>query len=897
MTLARRDSSWAKGAWAKGLPTLAAIWLVTAVCDRLWIWLDHAPPSWDAADYLAEGMVYWKALQTPQWFSGAWWTHLWLLSPKIPPLVYLSTVPITSLFGGGADQGILVFLGYSAVLLGSVYLLGLYLFNLQVGLWAACLCVLMPTLYKARLEFLLDYPLAAMVALSFVCLTLWHRESLQADSESIVKKKPEVTETQKESILERFWNVQSWYTLKPWILAGLAGITFGLALLTKQPAALFLFVPIVWVLGEALWQRTWRRVAQLGILFLASLPIWFPWYRTNWLLILTSSKRATIDSAAIQGSPSLLTLDAWTFYLRFLPKMVTPPLLVVPLLGLLLFWRRSRVSSQWAGQIDYDPKPLAYRQQAYLASQQALLWLAIFLVGGYFLSTLNPNKDLRYMAPFLPVLAVVLAYGFTLLPRSWRVLHWGTIALAGLLMVTTLFPIFTVQSVSDPTHQFFPYRKSEYPHREIVTEVRKVEPYLRSTIGVLPSTPQVNQYNIHYYGLLQNFQVYGRMVGERKAFLAKDRRSISWFLTQSQESSGQGSQEKVAISQAVEQGGEFRLQKSWNLPDSRLLKLYRRRLPPIEVKPLKTDVQTSDRSSASSPIQLEEVTVPAQVPPGQPIPVTYRWSGSWKNLQSGLVLLTWRQQGDSTAKGSKKWLHDHGVGLGTLYPEQLPQERTTSTFQVIERLAMFPPQDAVPGTYTLQATYLDRRTGQATPLPVPPTSLQIEPTAPATAAPELDFVTQLHLLADTLPRGVQSLSRISNEISRIHQYDPVQDYLWQARQAMEYRLEQEPRNRRYAYTLALAAVLQRQVKPAIAAWQRVTELDPKNPYAYAYLAFVNLYDFRPFAAQQALNEALKLKPEAPAIRGLNGIAALMQGNIVQAWSEFQQYQKLGGIRI
>ncbi|EKQ68144.1 PMT family glycosyltransferase, 4-amino-4-deoxy-L-arabinose transferase [Leptolyngbyaceae cyanobacterium JSC-12] len=962
--------------WLTDLPILGGIWLASVVSDRLWLFLDHSTPAWDAADYLTGSLTYWNALQTPQWFSGNWWTNLWLLSSKIPPLVYLSTAPIISLFGKTPDQMILLFLVFSAILLSTVYGLGSYLFNGRVGLWAAGFCVLFPTLYQSRLEFLLDYPLTAMVTLCFLCLTLWRGDQVEGrsnegDREDAVGKegrrqKPgdEKSEESQESegrsqdipipdypspatqhpspithhpspilaslsspffitcysFLRPFLPIPA--SLRPWLLAIAFGIALGLALMTKQSAGLFLLVPIAWAGGETIWQRKWRRLAQFGIAFIASLPVWLPWYRTNWLLILTSSKRATIDSAALQGSPSLLSLDAWLFYVWRLPIMVSVPLLLVPLLGLIFFWRRSRVGRQPLTSVDYEPKPLEYRQQAFLASQRSLIWLLIFLVGAYLLSTLNPNKDDRYFAPALPVMSVVLAYGFTLLPRSWRLVQWGSVALAGLLMIVTLFPIFaSAHNLTQPyPNRAFPYQGTPYPHAQVIAEVAKADPYLRSTIGVLPSTPAVNQHNVNYYGLTHNFQVYGRQVGTRKSYLEQDRRSLPWFLTKTGD---QGSIRQLdvqtAIVQAVEQRGDFKLQKSWQIPDGSELRLFRRKVPAIEVKRQQTEREEGKRDGETrsetlppvpspppasppplaDPIQLNQVTLPATAPPGQPIPVTYEWSGRWKDLQTGLVLLTWRRQeqpggqrsGAYGSTSSDRWLHDHGIGMGMLHPETPQQVRETDRFQVIERLAMLPPANAIPGVYILEPVYLNRETGTATLLPATTARIQIDPTAAPTPAPELDLVTQLRSLASTLPKGTQSLERISNEISRINQYDPIQDYLTQAQQAMTYRLQEEPRNQQYAYTLALANVLKRQVQPAIAALERVTQLDSQNPFAYAYLAFVNLYDFRPNAAQTVLDQALKLNPDLAELQALSGIAALMRGNLIQAWKHAQAYQK------
>jgi len=919
--------------WLPDVVVLTGVWLIGAVCDRIWLALDRATPAWDAAEYLIGSLVFWNALQTPQWFSGSWWTNFWLLTSKIPPLFYVSAAPFISLFGKTPDQVILVFLVYSAILVGSVYLLGTYLFNRKVGLWAAAFCVVMPVLYETRLEYLLDYPLTAVVTFAFLLLTLWwgeadrgvgSRESGVAGEEGLgargwrlepqgaeesgslvtchgsLAAKGRMTNDKGHSAISTqysalFPNPQSlipipFSTLRPWLLAIAAGLGIGVALITKQTAGLFLLIPIVWCGVETLWQRAWMRLAQYLVLLLATLPVWMPWYRTNWLLILTSSKRASIDSAYLEGAAPLLSFESLTFYLRALPAMASVPLIVVPLLGLVFFWRRSRLGDRWTSSIDYEVKPSNYRQRAFAASKRSLVWLVIFVVGSYILSTLNPNKDARYFAPGLPVIGVILAYGFSLLPRSWRLVRWGSFALAVLLMLVALFPLFPLPNSSHSSYPrpFFPHRGEPYPHAEVITEVRRIDPYLRSTIGVLPSTPEVNQHNVNYYGLIQNFQVYGRQVGVRKTEVAKDRRSLEWFLTKTGNQGAIRQKEaQTALVSQIEQGDEFVVEKSWTLPDQSQLLLRRRRIPTVEVKPITGTTSTK----TTPPLRLEQVTVPASAPPDQPIPVTYRWSGTWQDLRNGLVILTWQRQEVDDATGGDRWLHDHGIGLGELYPEVPPNVTRDSPFQVIERLAMLPPKTASPGNYELNVVYLNRRTGETQSLTTPSVTLRIDPQARATPAPELDLSTQLRVLAGTLPQGVRALEKISNEISRINQYDPIQDYLKQTEQAMEYRLNQEPQNRYYAYTLSLAVVLQRQVRSAIAAFERVAQLDANNPYAHAYLAFVNLYDFRPGAAQQALNTAVKLNPTIPEVQALRGVAALMQLNPFGAWSALQEYQK------
>ena len=871
------------------LVVLGIIWLVGAVGDRIWFTLDREVPAWDQADYLTGSLNYWQALQNPDWFSSEWWTHFWQLSSKIPPLTYIAAAIVQNIFGRGADRATLINLFFSAILLISVYGLGKKLFDRRVGLWAAGLCQILPALYRYRLDFLLDYPLTAAVSFSFYCLTLW---KLNSEAENHQK------------------------CFQSWLWAAAFGLSFGLALMVKQTALMFLLIPILWVEGGIIRNRAWGKLAQIWGALCLSLLVCGPWYRINWLLILTSGKRATIDSAIAEGDPALNTLDAWIYYLKILPYLVSWPLLLVPIVGILLYaWKRS-ANFKWKFSNSI---------------QNSLRWIVIFLIGSYLLCSLNINKDPRYVLPYLPEVSLLLAYGLTLWTGRWaKQIRWGTVSLAILLMFLNLWPVGGewLTQILSPRIQHYAYSGTQWPHQKVIDEIIKTAPYLRSTLGVLPSTPEINQHNFNYYGALANFQVYGRQVGTRKKHVLQDARSLSWFLTKTDNQGSVPTEAQSAIAQRVEEGSHFQLQKAWNLPDRSILKLYHLRQPPVEVT--KQGIGTQGQR-----IQLNQINVPKSSPPGVPIPVTYEWFGAWESLQSGLVLLTWQnvcskdfspncqveelklnankiseaeprklrsqaETGNESGGSAKEWLHDHGIGMGNLKTTEKNLSQSPIThyllpkFRVVERTAMLPPANIIPGIYTVEATYLNRKTGETYPIPVPPVSLTIDPAARAIPAPELDLVTQLRSLSTQLPKGAKALDRIFDETGRINQYDPIQDYLNQASLTLEYRLQQEPQNLEWAYALALTKVLQRQVKGAIAALERVIQLDSQNPYAYAYLAFVNLYDWRPGAAQAALKPALALNPNLPEIQALSSVAALMGGNLVQAWHHFQQFSNKEG---
>jgi tetratricopeptide (TPR) repeat protein len=437
-------------------------------------------------------------------------------------------------------------------------------------------------------------------------------------------------------------------------------------------------------------------------------------------------------------------------------------------------------------------------------------------------------------------------------------------------------------------------------------------------VGVLPRIAEFNHNNFNYYGALQNFQVYGREIGVRKKQVAQDARSLSWFLSKTG-NQGAPKEAQILMVQTIEQSPDFQLQKNWNLPDGSVLKLYHRTQAPIQVQQIQQPL---------TQVKLERVTVPAQAPAGVPVPVTYEWSGPWEQLRSGIVLLSWKAElkvgrlkvessnlQPSTFKPSnlqpsnlqpsnlqpsnlqpsnlqpsnlQRWLHDHGIAMGQLHPGRLTAEQSQGSFLVIEHMAMLPPADIAAGTYTLEVTYLNRETGENYAIAAPPVRLNIAPNFPATPAPELDLVTQLRTLAANLPKGRKALDPIFDEIGRINQYDPVQNYTAQAAQALEYRLQQEPQNLDWAYALAFSKALRRDAQGAIRALKQVVQLDAQNPYAHAYLAFVYLYQWRGKDAQNAIQPALALNPNIPEIQAISGVAALLQGNVFKAWNILHQ---------
>jgi 4-amino-4-deoxy-L-arabinose transferase-like glycosyltransferase len=840
---------------------LGAIWLLGALYDRFWLARDRAVPQWDQTHHLTGSLNYLHALQNAHWFSGEWWRSLWMLSSKNPPLPYIATAPFQQLFGKGPDEALWVMLLWSGILLISIYALGKHLFNREVGLLAAFICMVMPGMYVYRLQYLIDYPLTALVAASFCCLTLWREVNPLPSLPSKTPKSPPLL----GEVL-----------IKQWLWAIILGLCLGLSFMAKQAVIFFLFVPLVWTFFRNLWQRAWGRIAQLIAAFGIAGLIFFPWYSTNWIYFIGNYQSGIAAAAVREGDPPLNTLAAWIYYFQQLPHYYSLPLLVIPIAGLLLS----------AIQVALSTRPVRKSTSLY-----SLYWLALFLVSSYLLCSALVNKDTRYILPALPIFSIILAKGLLTFRDRATGVRWGILALISLQMLLNLFPIAATLATPilrplDLHPQFPPYTGSDFPHAKIVAEIIRAAPQLQATVGVMPATATINHNNFNYYGALADFQVYGRDVGVRERHVEQDARSLDWFLTKTGDRGTDRPANAMLVTQ-LEQSPDFTLHKTWSFPDHSTLKLYHRTPAPIQITPLSTS------SSPNDAIRLERVLVPQTAPPGQPVPITYTWSGPWQQLQSGILLITWKpQETQNNAELSTRWLHDRAIAGGQLYSGRLTPQQQQHPFRVNEQTAMLPPATTLPGTYTLEATYLNRNTGEYYPVAVPPVTLEIDPSAPVTPAPELDLVTQLRHLAANLPKGLPALEEIFDEIGRINQYDPVQDYTQQAELALSHRLQTEGDNLELLYALAFAQVLQEKADGAIASLQKVAQLDSQNPYAHAYLAFVYLYDWRAKAAQDAIAPAIALQPNSLELQAINGVSVLMQGNLIEVWRIWQQLAPL-----
>ncbi|WP_346292080.1 phospholipid carrier-dependent glycosyltransferase [Sphaerothrix gracilis] len=814
---------------------MLVLWLLVAVADIIWLHLDQAPPGWDQGDHLSRALNHWRSLQQPQWGSPDWWQTLWQQAPtQRGPLVYLLTVPLFGLLNPGADQAVLVNLMLTAVMLVSIYLMGRRLFSPLVGLWAAGLSLLSPTLAALRITYLLDFGLAAVFSVALMSLTYW-------------------------------WMAES--TRRQWLWMPIWGISLGLTLLTRTSGLLFVIPPLVWAVAVSLWQRRWQQLLQiLAGGAIAVLVIW-PWFSTNWLTIVSTTFGGAQAGVIYRKSPQVNSLAGWLFYLQVLPEIVSMPVLLASLgtwlagIGAIALGKKSSVITA----------SLSTESEKFLgATRRGWLWLVAFLIGIYLLGTIGPNKQPRIIIAFFPAMAIVLARGLTL--RStlpWRWLRWGAVALSGLVLLGRMFALPDVDLIQGA--KWPPYRGDRWPNHAVIETITRDMPYLQSTLGLAVNTLTINPQNMDFYGALADFQVNGRQLSFSSKTALQDSRYLNWYLTKTGYQGDYGSIEagQARLREALETSNTLEIFQRWQLPDRSELRLLRRKTPQVRVEPL-DQIKTA--------VEITVVEVAEQLAPGQAFPITYQIEGPWQALQNGLLLLSWQPL--ETNSDRPTWISDHGIALGQLKAGE-SKPKSNSGFRVTESLAVLPPASLQQGRYQLQASYLNRNTNESYDLALPPVQVELQAGIAAPAqVPPLDLVTVLRRLAADLPVG--AIDPVFSEVGRINQYDATQDYLRQTEQAMTHRLSQSPDQLDWLYSLLLAQILQQKAPEAIATLETITRLNPENPYNWAYLGFVRLYQWQPWRADQALAQAEQLQPDLPNLRLLQAIAAALKLNLPRA---------------
>ena len=497
---------------------VALIWLLATAMDRLWWQAQTGVPAWDQADYLNSAMDHGKALGLLPGDGWRGWQALLDLSPKIPPLASLVNGTVMAVAGDDPSQAAWCLSLWHGLLLVVVAGWGRRLQGDGLALLACLLVALAPASLALRTDYVLEMPLAAMITLALWRLNVW------CDPVSGGR----------------------WRQVWPATLAALASV------LIKQSALLVLVPAGLWAAWIAVSRRgPWLRQAMvlppMAILLIG------PWLRHNWITSFGGTYRAVIESAVREGDPGLQSVEGWLWYPRLLPEQMGGVALVVGASGLLL-WARWRPAAEGDGDDGWSWR-----------------WLVVNLLAAWLLTSLSPNKSDRYITPLLPAIALLLSRGW------WQ---WGlwvsryrkalAAPLLGLGVLACLPAGWSGQR----------QRLEDRPRGPVEALVRAAggaDPEQSpTTLIVVPSTSDLNQHNVSYYGRRGGGHLVGRQLGGSRRDIAPVLARAEWVVLAE---GHQGSVRKSArkLDRAVRSSGVFEQVERFARPRGGSYSLWRRR--------------------------------------------------------------------------------------------------------------------------------------------------------------------------------------------------------------------------------------------------------------------------------------------------------------------------------
>jgi hypothetical protein len=349
---------------------------VTAV-NLVWTALDSHRLYWDFARHLGDSLVYKDAfpLLHPLRFLDVY--------ERYPPLTYLVTDVFYGVFGTAIWVAILSNSVFLAILVFATYGIGKTLWSRRVGLLSALVVVTSPLFVGQLKWYMLDAPLAAMVALALYFLI---------GSDSFADRRSSL----------------------------LLGVACGLGMLTKWSFPFFVLLPvIVAVAAGAVGARRERSAARLlnmggaGLLALALTAVWYAPNSSafkNDIEVTSSIPRDWLDVPPVKSLSSAL----WYFW-----DLVNNQLYLVPFLFLV------------AGIVFVFLKDES-------AEKNAPLLLSV--VGSYIYLSLLVVKDFRYTMPMVPAIAVLATHWLEYLrPKVARWLTGGLVAYSVLAFLVISF--------------------------------------------------------------------------------------------------------------------------------------------------------------------------------------------------------------------------------------------------------------------------------------------------------------------------------------------------------------------------------------------------------------------------------------------------------------------------
>tara|TARA_Y100000589_G_scaffold330940_1_gene382306 strand:+ start:2483 stop:4846 length:2364 start_codon:yes stop_codon:yes gene_type:complete len=502
---------------------LIFLFFISIILDLLWLKFYDPTPGWDQGYHLSNAFKMANIYENRD--LETWDSLLNVTTSYRGPLTYFLTSFPLKLFGNSYIVAFLSNQIFNLICMLSIFELGKELKSKSLGLWATIIFIFSPFFVNQRTDYLIDFSLTAFCSLAFLTLTKW--------------------------LLDK--NEFSKYGF-------LSGFCVGLIFLVKPTGISILFLPII-SLFIYKFLRAKNKALNL-IQIIVFLSIFFitiyPWFSKNWLTIISSTFNAWKWGINYQDGLDFNDLSSWIYYIKQLPKIIGA--LNFGILGIIFLNKINK-------------KELGYN---FPKNKKLNTFNIIYFLNTYIILSLMSTKDIRFFMPIYPIVCLYIP----LILSSSRV--YIERIQKKIIVFSLLITLFSYQynfiiNFSGLDFKVERNNKNKY-HYEVINEIKKENPFLVSTLAVLPDTKEINTFNLEAEASRQKEYVAVRQVISNKESYKNDLEYFDWFITKSGAQGIMTSESKTLLNKYLKENNSFVVHKEWELPNSDKLFLFKRKI-------------------------------------------------------------------------------------------------------------------------------------------------------------------------------------------------------------------------------------------------------------------------------------------------------------------------------
>ncbi len=778
---------------------LKIIGLITlsVLIDHLFIQAIDHPPAWDQGYHLSNVFKMYNIFDDNKLdLLNKFKKLIDVTDSYRGPLTYFLSAVFLKIFNNSYEYAYLSNQIFNVICIFSIYKISELLKNSSTGFWASLIFSFSSLIVNQRSDYLIDLSLTSFITLSLLFFTKWYLDKNENNNYAI-----------------------------------LSGASLGLVFLVKPTGIIFFTLPFLTILFKRFWNRKnpLRNINQILIFVFSFSLIIFPWFSKHWLTIITSTINAWKWGINYQEGFEINSLQGWIFYFKFFPSILG--IFTASIFSLVYVFEK--ISQK--NLLNFDN----------LKPKKINLWFLIFFLNCYLIVSLMSTKDIRFIMPIYPLFCIY----FSLFINSKNYKYFSDKIKKFILIISIFLSLFlsTKELTSNPVTY-------DWPHFQIIKEIKSKTPYLTTTLAILPDTKEINTFNLEAEATRQGEYVAVRQIISNKDTYKEDLKYFDWFLVKTGNQGIMSNESKNLLNQYLLDNSSFVINNEWNLNDKSKLILLRR-------KTLNTSLSTIQ--CASNPLKINI----GQINNG----INISFFGKGKSLYSSNLLL------DLIGKDFKKSIN-FSLANG-FFHKKFDEENCYLLSQDIP--INFPKN--ISKNLSIQARLLTQE-GEIKTLKKVTRELNIKDELIGTEFIHMtNRISKVEELGKFLRKG--QFKNIFDLVGIINQSDPHQGYLKNA-EKIYFQRYKDNNKLEDLYSVLISQILQRKISQAEDTVNLILKSDFKNGNAHLTKAIINVYLFDKNDARLSLENANKNSKSVESSEILNtidGLTLLLEMKFIKAY--------------